>query len=300
MFESMKILLYYEVEVNVVETGYLEIFSCRAADESFRYHHTRDERPDPRHFQLHYENGYEIYIFINGAGSYTIEGSRYELEPYSMLIMNSNELHVLHISETLPYERIVFTINDHFLPPFMANGVDFFRAFKHRKLGQGNQIKAETVRSSGMLHLFERLQKLLSMPSPENEVVAKCVIVEILSTLNHLYETHLPAGHRSAANHKVRSVLEHINANLEEELNLDLLAEKFFVTKYHLCRIFKEETGFSINQYITYKRIHLADALMQEGHSPTQACFMSGFNTYSNFFKSYRKLTGKTPRSGKI
>jgi AraC-like DNA-binding protein len=294
----MQILLYYGDEVNCMKDNRKQSFFAGAADGSYRFHHSRDERPNPRDYKPHYENGYEIYMFINGEGSYTIEGSRYELEPYSILLMNPNELHVLNISEQSPYERIVFGINESFLPPFMLNGVDFFRCFKFRKLGHGNQLKSETVRGAGLVQLFEKLQSLLERKTPENELVAKCVIVEILSAINQIYEADHPASHRSA-NHKVRAVLEHINANLDEQLNLDLLSEKFFVTKYHLCRIFKEETGFSINQYITYKRIHMADALMQEGNTPTQACFMSGFNCYSNFFKSYRKLTGKSPRKSK-
>ncbi|WP_426454223.1 AraC family transcriptional regulator [Paenibacillus sp. S-38] len=272
-----------------------------ASDASFHYHHARDERPNPQSFKPHYEQGFEIYMFLSGSGSYTVEGSRYELEPCSLLIMNSNELHVLNISENQPYERIVLLLNENLLPPFMLNGVDFFRTIKFRKLGENNQILADTVRSSGLLELFGRLQRLLGPAGPrsaENEFVAKCVIVEILSTFNELAESERPQASRKSGG-KIHAVLEYINANLEEDLSLDLLAETFYITKYHLCHTFKEATGYSVNQYITYKRVRMADGLMLQGFSPTQACFMSGFNTYSNFFKSYRRLTGKSPRNGR-
>ncbi|AFC30254.1 AraC family transcriptional regulator [Paenibacillus mucilaginosus 3016] len=272
-----------------------------AADASFHYHHARDEKPDPQHFKPHYEQGCEIYMFLSGSGSYTVEGSPYELEPYSLLMMNSNELHVLNISEDQPYERIVLLLNESLLPPFLLNGVDFFRTIKFRKLGENNQIPAETVRSSGLLDLFGRLQRLLEPSGPrtaENEFVAKCVIVQILSTFNALAESEHPQASRKSSD-KVHVVLEYINANLEEDLSLDLLAETFYITKYHLCHTFKEATGYSVNQYITFKRVRMADGLMLQGYSPTQACFMSGFNTYSNFFKSYRKLTGRSPRNGR-
>jgi AraC-like DNA-binding protein len=279
--------------------GDKKLINYKTADNSFHFHHKCDEHPNPGDFQLHYEIGYEIYMFISGTGSYIIEGSTYELEPYSVLIMNSNELHVVNISNRSPYERLVLTINENFLPPFMLNGVDFFRKMKFRKLGQDNKIKAETVISSGLLELFTKLYQLLEKKSPENEIVAKCVIVQILSTINNIAETDFPRTNRKA-NHKVSGVLEYINSHLDETLTLDSLSDKFFMTKYHLCRTFKEATGYSINQYIAYKRIRLADKLMLEGFTPTQACFMTGFNCYSNFYKSYRKLTGKSPRSGKL
>lgn len=268
-----------------------------ASDGSFYFSHSKDDYPDPSNYNLHYEMGYEIYMFISGEGSYNIEGIRYELEPYSILMMNSNELHALQLSSHSCYERIVLTFQKDFLPPFLSHGVDFLRTIKFRKLGHGNQIKADIVRQSGMLGLFEKLQELLGKPNAENEFLAKCLIVQILGTINLIKENEqLFAPTPKPTMGKVNDLLEYINSNLNEPLNLDSLSEKFYLTKYHLCRIFKEATGYSINQYISYKRIHLADSLMLEGYTPTQACFMSGFNSYSSFYKSYRKLKGKSPR----
>lgn len=268
-----------------------------AEDGSFHFNHRREERPNPHHYRLHYETGYEIYMFVSGEGRYNIEGTRYDLEPYSILMMNSNELHALEILPHAPYERIVLTLRSDFLPPFLSHGVDFFRSIKYRKLGCGNQIKAGTVKEIGLLELFGRMQELLAAPSPENEFVAKCVIVQILNALNQALETGpAKAAAPRPAIGKIGVMLEYINANLGEPLTLDALSEHFYLTKYHLCRIFKEATGYSINQYITFKRIRLADGLMLEGYPPTQACFMSGFNSYSNFYKAYRKLTGRSPR----
>lgn len=271
-------------------------FHYVAADDSFTFTHQRDENPHPQDFTLHYEKGYEIYMFIDGKGEFNIEGNKYNLEPYSILIINSNELHVLDISESSPYERMVLAITKNFLPPFMVNGVDFFRKIKNRKLGYGNQINAASIKNSGLLELFAKLQQLCENKSEENEFVAKCIIVQMLSTINNILQTDLPKIQK-ISNNKINEILEYINSNLNEPLTLDSLAEKFFLSKYHLCHIFKEATGYSINKYISFKRIHMADSLMLKGYSPTEACFMSGFNNYSNFYKSYRKITGNSPKN---
>ncbi|WP_258525810.1 AraC family transcriptional regulator [Paenibacillus sp. YN15] len=268
-----------------------------SSDGSFSIHHSRDEVPNPDHFKLHYELGYELFLFLEGNGTYIIEGNRYELSPDSLLIMNSTELHALSISPDHPYERIVLTLKKDFLPPFLSHGVDFCRSLKYRKLGHGNLIQGELVRKNGILDYYGKLLRLLADPGPEEEFVAKCIIAELLASVNSIKENELlNAQLHKPAMTKIGELLEYINANLNEALTLDALAERFFLTKYHLCHIFKEATGYSINQYISYKRIHMADALMLEGYAPTQACFMSGFNSYSNFYKSYRKLTGRSPR----
>lgn len=271
-----------------------------ASDGSFSFARTRDEAPDPSRYPLHYERGYEIYMFISGRGAFNIEGSRYELEPYSLLMMNSHELHALQLSADSPYERCVLTFTKDFLPPFLSSGVDFVRSIKQRKLGHGNRISADTVRTSGLLGLFTKLERQLETQNAESEFIARCLIVEVLATINEIKEAELlPAPALKPDGGKISAVLDYINANLSEPLGLEALADQFYLTKYHLCHIFKEATGYTINQYVTIKRIHLADRLMLEDYTPTQACFMAGFNSYSNFYKAYNKLTGRSPRSGR-
>lgn len=274
--------------------------SFHASDGSFSFGHSRDEVPDPKQYPLHYENGYEIYMFISGRGTFNIEGSRYELEPYSLLMMNSHELHALQLSAGNPYERCVLTFTKDFLPPFLSSGVDFVRSIKYRKLGQGNRISADTVRTSGLLGLFTKLGRQLETQNAESEFIARCLIVEVLAIINEIKEAELlPTPAVKPDGGKISAILDYLNANLHEPLGLEALADQFYLTKYHLCHIFKEATGYTINQYVTIKRIHLADRLMLEDYTPTQACFMAGFNSYSNFYKAYNKLTGRSPRSGR-
>ncbi|NLB80453.1 MAG: AraC family transcriptional regulator [Clostridiaceae bacterium] len=270
-------------------------FKYAAEDNSFNFHHTIDKTPHQRDFSLHYEKAYEIYLFIRGVGEYNIEGTKYQLEPGAVLIMAPSEIHNLVISENEVYERMVLKIDRNFTFPFIAHGIDCFRAFKFRKLGQGNKINAKIVEQSGLKDLLEKVAFHCSNGGMENELVAKCIIVQILYTINNVVEfDHLPAA--PADNNKITDILEYINANLSEQLSLTIISEKFFITKYHLCHIFKKATGFSLNKYIIYKRIMLTDRLILEGSLPTEACFASGFHDYSNFYKAYKKITGKTPR----
>ncbi|MCK9479528.1 MAG: AraC family transcriptional regulator [Firmicutes bacterium] len=265
-----------------------------ADDGSFYFHHTIDENPMQKDFQLHYEKTYEIYLFIKGRGEYNIEGSRYPLASNSILIMSPSEIHNLVISEQEPYERMVLKIDKKFTVPFISHGIDCFRAFKFRKLGQGNNIDAGKVKESGIFDLFKKLALHCSEGGAENELVAKCIIFQMLYIINNLTAfDRLPSNPPS--NNKMAEILEFINAHISEPLSLNIISDKFFITKYHLCNIFKKATGFSINKYITYKRVMLADRLILEGQLPTQACFASGFNDYSNFYRAYKSITGKTP-----
>ena len=64
-------------------------------------------------------------------------------------------------------------------------------------------------------------------------------------------------------------------------------------------RRFREETGTSIHNYLSDKRLLAARDLIASGTAATDACFRCGFRSYSAFSRSYGKLFGVTP-TGRI
>jgi AraC-like DNA-binding protein len=76
---------------------------------------------------------------------------------------------------------------------------------------------------------------------------------------------------------------------------MDALAERFYISKFHMMRAFRKETGSTIYMYLTQKRLMLARERMDEGMSATEACYACGFGSYSSFTRAYRKYYGSTP-----
>ena len=95
--------------------------------------------------------------------------------------------------------------------------------------------------------------------------------------------------------HKTVEILHYINGHLKAPLSIDELAEQFYISKYHMMRKFKEETGYSMHQYILEKRILLAKEMMQAGVPATTACLESGFHDDSTFHRACKKRLGKQP-----
>ena len=80
-----------------------------------------------------------------------------------------------------------------------------------------------------------------------------------------------------------------------EKLTLDEIADEFYITKYHLARIFKEATGHTVNEYIRLKRIRNVEALSDEA-TLSEAAAKSGYKDYSSFYRAYVKANGKPPK----
>ena len=86
-----------------------------------------------------------------------------------------------------------------------------------------------------------------------------------------------------------------MDENLSEDLDMDVLAEIFYVSKYHMMRQFQRETGLTVYHYLTQRRLIHARELIEKGMRATEACYRSGFRSYSSFTRSYAKYFGTTP-----
>ena len=98
-----------------------------------------------------------------------------------------------------------------------------------------------------------------------------------------------------SSNKKIVEILDFLNKNLTNRITIDELADKFYMSRYHLMHTFKEETGCTIGSYITTKRLLLARDMIRDGSSVSAACDACGFGSYSSFIRAYRKQFHSTP-----
>lgn len=95
----------------------------------------------------------------------------------------------------------------------------------------------------------------------------------------------------------IRQVISYLEENYTEPISIDMLAAKFYISKYHLMRQFKKESGYTIHSFIVNRRVNHACRLIHAGISPSKACYLSGFTDYSLFYKAFTKATGSRPSS---
>lgn len=263
---------------------------CTNTNHGFSYIHkirTNMKSSDP-HID---KDVFVAFMLLEGSIDFVIEGKRFSLHPYDVMIINNNELHHSLIKENSKIDFILLTINLDF---FLKNEcIDFSDMVFNRMLGTNNIIPAENVIKSGIKDIFSKIE----MYTSEENVcitVVKSIIIELLYNINkHIVKT-------SAVKHgytKIKDVLEYINDHLTQNISLDTIANEFFFTKQYLCRFFKEQTGFTIKKYISYKRIVLMQELCSKGISLSEASMKVGFNSYSSFYRTYSKIMNESPRN---
>lgn len=248
------------------------------------YLYSFDEKLNPtssnKHFYLHNHNEYEIYMFLEGDAKYVVEDRNYDLVHGDIIIIRKHEMHRVFHNSDKKYRRIIIMISPDFFTEHKCP--EYEAVFLDKGPNVGNKIGADTVRSSGLYDTIMRLKKYSDGFSRPNTAISDSIMIEMLHIINGItnFETD------KASHSTIKNVINYINQNFTEEITLDILCKQFFVSKYHLCRIFKDATGLTVQNYIKQKRITLALELTKNGASLTEAALEAGFKNYSSFYRA--------------
>lgn len=248
---------------------------------------TRTEIPDLEKFNMHTQEVYEIYCFLEGDADYFVEGTVYALKSGDILVLKKAEAHSLLIHSLCPYERIVIH--------FAAEGIaEEQRAFlcqflDSRPLGRNNRYPASLFKNT---HWQYYMKQIYTTHDPVRRQIY------LTTFLYELWDAYPKiCGSENTEKNPITDVIGYINDNLTETLSLELLCNEFFMSKAQLNRKFKKATGSTVWEYIMTKRLLLAREYLQDGEAPTQVCTKSGFNDYCSFYRAYKAKFGSSPKA---
>ncbi|MBQ4324441.1 MAG: AraC family transcriptional regulator [Clostridia bacterium] len=86
-----------------------------------------------------------------------------------------------------------------------------------------------------------------------------------------------------------------LTERLDEEVTLDRVASEVGVTKFHLCRLFRKESGYTPHAYFGYARVARVLSMETGGLSLATLARAVGFRDYSTFYRTYKRVTGQAP-----
>ncbi|WP_027723382.1 helix-turn-helix domain-containing protein [Maridesulfovibrio zosterae] len=93
----------------------------------------------------------------------------------------------------------------------------------------------------------------------------------------------------------VKQAREYLNENLSSKISLDELSKVAGLSRYHLLRVFRKNTGLPPHSYHLQQRLEHAKRLLRSGLSFAETALQSGFSDQSHFTNTFRKYTGATP-----
>lgn len=236
----------------------------------------------------HQHDFLEILLCLNDGGSFFLKDAVFPLETGTLIVMQGNVLHE-SIATGKRYERYVLHVPRETLLAASGKKTDFLSVFK------GNYCFKLDPKD------FDQLRSLMEQCCTDSDdlgsdVLQDCAFLSLLVMVARL----LPRSFASSSSGNglspsVFRAVDWINGHLGEDLSLDTLASQCYVTKYHLCRLFKSETGFTVGEYVLQQRLLRASSLLRRGESVQKAAEIAGFQNYNHFIRTFSHWMGISP-----
>ncbi|MGJ8638473.1 MAG: PocR ligand-binding domain-containing protein [Opitutaceae bacterium] len=115
---------------------------------------------------------------------------------------------------------------------------------------------------------------------------------EHLATISNSIDTEVAAKEPKLVSNAKR----YIKDRYSEKISLDEAAHAVNTSTRHFCKVFKEATGITFTDYLARVRVEKAKHLLQNPHlRVSEIAFETGFESISQFNRSFKRVTGQTP-----
>ncbi|MDQ8738792.1 AraC family transcriptional regulator [Paenibacillus sp. LHD-38] len=259
----------------------------------------REAEPGYKGF-FHYHPGIELLYVHEGEGSVILNQTVYPMNPGTLFLFQPYQLHYVRaITESSSYVRSIV----HFEPNTFASGLHTFgslstalrRIWKERLASQAFYNFADRHPIEPLLRYYERL---LNQATPEGRTSLKAALLTQMLIFLESEGTYqldkAPSSSRSASH--AEAILEWIENHFHEPFKLEQLASDLHLSKFHVSRLFREETGQTVTDYLLARRIKEACLLLTTKDWPVETIGARvGWPIPSHFSSQFRKWAGCTP-----
>ena len=238
---------------------------------------------------MHHHNTYEIFYIIKGEREYFIEDKFFSLETGDLVIIPSGLLH-----RTTGKEASRFLIN------FSLSALNRFfteELIESLSISKPFVFRAEETKREHLLTLFNTIfaeyNKAARDGVSKTSAILAGYLYQILFTIS--FETNAYTANEYS-NGTIGNIVRYINENFNRIGTIEEIAERFYISKYHLCRLFNKNLGVGLITYLNTIKIREACKMIRDGAlSLTDVATGVGFNSSSYFCKVFKAETGVSP-----
>lgn len=229
----------------------------------------------------HYHNNYEIYYLTQGRCRYFIDKHSYLISAGDIALIPPGVIHKTGY-ETPTHSRKLINCGEWYIPESVRDKVGALPCFSGSPAAQ-KQI--------------ERIFAAIEREEPD-EFFADSMRALVSQLMLLIARESRSVEQRKSESPIVEKAVAEIRRQYSKAVTLEAVAAACFVSKEHLSRTFKKETGFGFSEYLNLYRLKRADMLLRERRDMrvVDVAMQCGFNDSNYFSKVYKKMFGVSPK----
>lgn len=213
----------------------------------------------------HFHPEYEIFYILEGTRQFFFGNRYFTASKGDLIIIDSNMIHMTKSDETDEgHNRIILYITPEALERLDTAYLQMnLKRFLHEHYGIYHLTKQQHEQFMDLYYLFKSearscrkyyvrsielavAQYLLHLHRDLEKIPASAVFYETDERFEHVY-----------------AIADYLSTHLDQDVSLDSLSGRFFLSRYYICRVFKKVTGYNIKEFVNIHRINWAKYLLE-------------------------------------
>ncbi len=229
----------------------------------------------------HRHEFYEIFLFVKGECSISVENEKKTLSPGEIVFIKPNQFHTLSAKDKeANYERYVLKFSKSVLSERFVSSLDDCLTFY--------------TKNDYFVSIIKQLDyDSRSFDEMDMYYMCKCKIWELLLYLKKA--SQLGKNELSSSNQVVGHIIRYIKFHLTEDITFEAIEKEVGLSIPYIRALFKRKMHVPLMKYIRSKKILAAREEILSGKNPVDICKKYHFGNYSTFYRDYLSVIGKTP-----
>lgn len=230
----------------------------------------------------HYHNLFEIYYMKEGNCSYFIDNKVYEIQTGDIVLIPDGVIHKTNYGAA-PHTRLLINFSANYIPTSVMSCIPKL-IYLYRNEAALPEID----------EIFKKIELEYNSPDEFTKEAVKCHVYSLFFVMARNNNSFT---NKSSSSMLVEECVKNIKKNFMHQLSLSEMAKLYSVSPEHLSRIFKKETGFGFNEFITLVRLQRAEAMLknENGKTISEIAYACGFNDSNYFSDKFKKAYGTVP-----
>ncbi|MBR3942817.1 MAG: AraC family transcriptional regulator [Clostridia bacterium] len=253
--------------------------------------------------RMHRHTEFEISLVLKGKGEYTLENVVHPMEQGDMFLFSTDEQHCITKTESDEMELLTLQFSPRFLWAYGNRTSDFkaLKIFFNRNEKFSNRLLSTQENVKKLSDLLCSIENELEQKRPEYDLMVKAdlisLLVHLIRDFDYIRESDSITPRKQNIEN-MEKVMAYMDSHITENLTLEGLSKIAMMSKSYFSTTFKHLNGISLWDYIAVKRVELAISYLKETNKTMlEIATLCGYNNTANFNRTFRKVTGKTPKS---